>query len=322
MSLIFDALLRSEAEQTGVVPSTLAAATDVLRQAEDRALSERAASVQLDQVDPDNAQYPNSSPLALMTVPIPASLEAAQLGDAVTERRQEEVFGQFRSLAVSAPLHNNLVCLTDGESLAAEKFRFLGISLQNFRRERPLKRLLITSTIPQEGKSTVSANLACTLAKKKQQRTLLLEGDIRRPSLSKMFGVVKVPGLCEYLQGECNLLGAVYHLQGPGFWFLPAGEAPKDPLQILQSGKLSEMMDQLAALFDWIIIDSPPVMPLADTSVWMRVADGILLVLRQGVTQKKHLKSGLEAIEHAKLIGALMNGSNRAAQSDYYYGRP
>jgi Mrp family chromosome partitioning ATPase len=89
----------------------------------------------------------------------------------------------------------------------------------------------------------------------------------------------------------------------------------------MQSGRLSAAMDQLAAWFDWIIIDSPPVMPLADTSVWMRLADGILLVVRQGLTEKGHLKSGLEVLERGKIIGAVLNGSNRPAQTDYYYNR-
>ena len=81
-------------------------------------------------------------------------------------------------------------------------------------------------------------------------------------------------------------------------------------------------MDQLTALFDWIIIDSPPVLPLADTSVWMRLADGILLTTRQGTTQRRQLQRGLEAIESRKLIGALVNSSKHAAASDYYYYGP
>ena len=79
------------------------------------------------------------------------------------------------------------------------------------------------------------------------------------------------------------------------------------------------MMDQLTAWFDWIIIDSPPVMPLADTSVWMRLADGILLVVRQGITEKRQLERGLEALEPKKLIGAVLNGSKRRLAADYYY---
>src|SRR6202034_3352103 len=90
-------------------------------------------------------------------------------------------------------------------------------------------------------------------------------------------------------------------------------------LELLQSGRLSSLMDQLTALFDWIIIDSPPVLPLADTSIWMRLADGILLTTRQGTTTKPQLQKGLEAIEPKKLIGAVVNSSKSAAACDYYY---
>ena len=234
------------------------------------------------------------------------------------DQRLEE-FGQFQSLQVSVPAESRLVCLTDNQSLAAEKFRFVGITLQHLRRERPLKKVLITSTIPQEGKTTVSANLACALARRTQQRTLLVEGDVRRPSLSQMFGLERMPGICECLQGKRDLMTSIYHLEGPGLWFLPAGSAPENPLELLQSGKLSALMDRLTGWFDWIVIDSPPVMPLADTSVWMRLTDGILLVARQGITEKRQLQRGLEALEPKKVIGALLNGSKSMLSSDYDY---
>jgi capsular exopolysaccharide synthesis family protein len=316
MSLIFDALQRSEAERSGVEVSSLSAATEVLQRAELHAASERRAVIQFEQpVAPRSAD----TSLPLEGVPRAATAVGVSGPDELVNDRHSDVFRQFPSIKIAVPPQNRLVCLTDNESLAAEKFRFLGVGLQNLRRDRPLKKILITSTIPQEGKSTVSANLACTLARRRQQRTLLLEGDVRRPSLSQLFGLGKISGICECLQDERNLLTSVYHCEGPDFWFLPAGSAPTNPLELLQSGKLSAMMDQLSAWFDWIIIDSPPVMPLADTSVWMRLADGVLLVVRQGITEKRQLLRGLEALERNKLIGALLNGSNRPARSDYYY---
>jgi Mrp family chromosome partitioning ATPase len=100
---------------------------------------------------------------------------------------------------------------------------------------------------------------------------------------------------------------------------MPAGAAQNNALELLQSARLSAIMDQLTAWFDWIIIDSPPVLPMADTSVLARLADGILLVTRQGTTEKRHLQRGLEALEAKKLIGALLNCSKSSAHSDYYY---
>jgi Mrp family chromosome partitioning ATPase len=87
---------------------------------------------------------------------------------------------------------------------------------------------------------------------------------------------------------------------------------------MMQSGKINDLMDQLCAWFDWIVIDSPPVLPLGDTSVWARMADGILMVTRRGVTEKLQLKKGLAALDQSKLLGALVNGSMDAAHSDYY----
>jgi capsular exopolysaccharide synthesis family protein len=227
--------------------------------------------------------------------------------------------GETESLQVSSDPQDRLVCFNDEESPAAESFRLLGVRLRHLRREKSLKKVLITSTIPAEGKSMVAANIACTLALRTPQKTLLLEGDLRRPSLSRMFGLGKNPGLCEYLRDESSVTRSIYSLKGKGLWLLPAGSAQGNPLELLQSARLPALMEQLTAWFEWIIIDSPPVLPLADTSVWARWADGILLVIRQGTTQKRQLQRGIEAIESKKLIGAILNSSTNSDHGDYYY---
>lgn len=169
----------------------------------------------------------------------------------------------------------------------------------------------------------VSANLACALASSTRKRTLLVEGDVRRPSLSKVFGLEPHAGLCEWLQGGRSLTSSIYRLEPGGIWLLPAGDAPANPLELLESAKLPALIEELAASFDWLIIDSPPVLPLADTSVWTRLADGILLVTRQGTTQKRHLQRGLEALESKKVIGVVLNSSKNSSDNEYYsYRRP
>jgi Mrp family chromosome partitioning ATPase len=100
---------------------------------------------------------------------------------------------------------------------------------------------------------------------------------------------------------------------------MPAGRTPQNPLEVLQSSKLNALIAQLSDWFDCIVIDSPPVLPLADTSVWMRLADGIILVARQGISEKKQLQKGLDAIDPQKLIGSILNCSQGSAHSDYYY---
>jgi capsular exopolysaccharide synthesis family protein len=322
MSLIFDALQRSESERSGIDPSTLSAATEVLELAELHAVSERnVATKSQRQGAARSAAHDTSSAVQPIAPTAVAAHYPPQAELPLIDKNLDDVFAQFQSHVVVVPAKNRLVCFTDSESLAAENFRFLGIRLQHLRRERPLKKVLITSTIPQEGKSMVSANLACSFARRMHQRILLVEGDLRRPTLSQMFGLRTLPGISECLQGEGNLMKSIYHLEGPDLWLLPAGNAPKNSLELLQSGRLSVMIEQLTAWFDWIIIDSPPVMPLADTSVWMRLADGILLVVREGTTEKRQLVRGLEALEPKKVIGALMNGSKRSTASDHYYSK-
>jgi capsular exopolysaccharide synthesis family protein len=291
MSNIFDALQRAEAENAGAEGPSLSLATELLQAAELKmrgsVLTEQQPSVEAFDANPPAP----SSPGGMEQCPV---------------------------LPVSIREESRLVSVAEEGSLGAEKFRFLAVRLRQLRQNRPLKKILITSTIPQEGKSTVSANLACTLARRRQQKTLLLEGDLRRPSLVNQFGVAgKIPGLCEWLGGQTESIN-IYKLEGLGLWILPAGAAPQNPLELMQSGKLSLLMEQLEAWFDWIVIDSPPVLPLADTSLWSRLADGILLVTRKGTTEKQQLKRGLEAIEKSKLLGALVNSSANAAHSEYY----
>jgi len=324
MSLIFDALQRSERERSGGESATPSSVTDLLRcieqhkstseiESSPRPESQKAAS----NVDRDDRVHLQTA-LSIST----ADSSLSECGP-LPEGRRPELFDRFQSLPIAITARSQLVCVGERQSLVAEKFRFLGVRLRHLQRERALKKLLITSTIPREGKSTVAANLACMLARKKQQRTLLIEGDVRRPALSQLFGLQTTPGLCDWLQGNEEMLSNIYHLEDLDLWILPAGRTADNPLELLQSARLSALMIQVNSLFDWVIIDSPPVLPLADTSVWSRLADGILLVTRQGTTEKRQLQRGLEALDHEKLIGALLNCSHSPARNDhYYYYRP
>jgi capsular exopolysaccharide synthesis family protein len=301
MSRIFEALQRSESERSGRSLAPPAVATELLQ------VVEREASAHA----PKDVPAPESAPQDFVQQDFPEK-EFAQNDFAESDLRQ------FQSLPVSLPQDSKLVCLTAPESFGAEKFRFLGVRLRQIQHSRPLKKLLITSTIPEEGKSTVSANLATILARRQQPKILLLEGDLRRPSLAKQFGLGRIPGLSEWLQGEPRMIKDIYRLEGPNLWFLPAGRPPENPLELMQSGRLSELLNQLSTWFDWIIIDSPPILPLADTSVWARLADGILLVTREGTTKKRMLRRGLQALEQSKLLGAVVNSSANTDHSNYY----
>jgi capsular exopolysaccharide synthesis family protein len=292
MSQIFDALQRSEAERLGVSFPVLAGATELLHAAEQ-------ATEAVDTRSRKNAET------------------ASKLNDPSLTHE----FPEFKSLPVSIPPESRLVCLTGKESLAAEKFRFLGVRLRQLQQSKPLKKVLVTSSSPSEGKSMIAANLACTLARKQQHKVLLLDGDLRRPVLAQRFGLGRVRGLSEWLQEGGAQLSNIYRLESAGLWIFPAGNSPQNPLELMQTAALSALMEQLVAQFDWIIIDSPPVLPLADTSVWVKLVDGVLLVARQGTSARKQIQRGLETLDQSKLLGALINGSTDVTHSDYYHYR-
>jgi capsular exopolysaccharide synthesis family protein len=312
MSNIFDAFQRSQAERTGIKVSATGGATELLRIAEQEATDEPASPSPSETVVANEVSL-QSNPVLFSPTPS-YSREAALSGqDAVRASLH-----RFRSIQPSVTPQSRLVSINGEETLAAEKFRFVGVRLKQLQQSRKIKKVLVTSSIPQEGKSTVAANLACVLARR-SPKTLLIDGDLRRPSVAALFGLGKIPGLCECLQGESTLTDNIYHLEEPGCHILPAGNARGNPLELMQSTKLPALLEQLAPWFDWVVIDSPPVLPLGDTSIWMRLVDGILLVARQGVSEKNQLKKGLEQIEGSKLLGAVLNGAATIKHYHYYY---
>ena len=296
MSLIFDALQRSGFEKTGVEYADLVSvATEVL--------------------DAEDEQTPEKQEVAEQ--PAEFQMPAAPMTEDSSQDRTIDVLPALPSLDVHVSSNSRLVCFTEPNSLAAEKFRFLGVRMRQLRQNRTLKKVLVTSTIPEEGKSLVAANLAGVLAKRKE-RVLLIDGDLRRPTLGAHFSLGRLGGLADWLQNGQQTASNIYHLGGPDLWLMPAGDPPADPLELMQSGRLSQLMEQLVPLFDWIIIDSPPLLPLADTTVWQRFADGTLLVVREGTTEKNALQRGIEILKKGDLIGVVLNGSSHGNHQNYY----
>jgi len=327
MSRIFDALQRSGAEQSGVeYPDMVSVATEVFEAPRpapaDRDSRDRAAKFEEkfgEKLEPKFEEIPAEiPPLPAQTVRADAVSEVT-FQSAATEAaaRATELPVEFPALEVSVNPSSRLVYFTEPDSLAAEKFRFLGVRLRQLQQTRRLKRVLVTSTIPEEGKSLVSANLAGVLARRKQ-KVLLIEGDMRRPTLAQQFGLGRLAGLAEWLQSGQQTPSNIYRLGGPGLWLMPAGEPPANPLELMQSGRLSQLMAQLANLFDWIVVDSPPLLPLADTTVWARLTDGTLLVAREGKSQKRQLQRGLEALKTSDLLGVVLNGCTHSDHESYY----
>jgi capsular exopolysaccharide synthesis family protein len=300
MSRIFDALQRSGTEQSGIeYPDLISMATAVFEAP----------------VVPEIAQALVEGPKEeIQVVPL-----AEAIPETAAQPKANAFLTSFPSLEVIVPPSGRLVFFTQPESLAAEKFRFLGVRLRQMRQNRSLKKVLVTSTIPEEGKSLIASNLAGALAQRREKETvLLIEGDLRRPVLAGEFGLGKLAGLSEWLESGGGSATNIYHLNGPGFWIMPGGSPPANPTELMQSGKLSALMNQMTTMFDWIIVDSPPLLPLADSTIWNRLTDGILLVTREGKTQKAPLQRGLEMIKKSNLLGVVLNSCTDQDQDNYY----
>ena len=204
--------------------------------------------------------------------------------------------------------------LTNPGSPASERFRNFAIRLKSFQRRQRLQKLLITSSVKGEGKSVISANLAVTLAQ--TQRTLLIDCDLHQSGLRDVLGVHGQPGIGEWWRHSRSAVNFLRRLDGLSLSYLSAGHVTEQPVEILQSERFAEMLNQMSRWFDWVIVDSPPLLPVADSGLLADQVDAALLVVRQGHTPKPLLKEALKT-ENLKLLGII--GNQWQVSTEHYY---
>lgn len=256
---------------------------------------------------------------------VSAGAEQAKTPAHVLENAEKQ-FSELEQAKVLSPVatpDRRLVALTDEISLAAEKFRVAATMLTNLQEVRPtLKRVVLTSSAPLDGKTTVATNLGITLARRTKRKVLLLGGDFRKPELSKLLGMSGLPGIGDWFYSGQSIAKCLYRIEGMPLWVLPAGKIPGQPLDILQAERTGELMDQLGAWFDFVLVDTPPVLPMADTKIWVRLCDGVLLVVRKGMTEKRFLDEATENLDASKLLGVIVNSATPVHEKLYrrYHG--
>ena len=316
MSRLFEALGDVEAKRRspGVVPST-AASRDVVRPkktAVKAAPPEPAQELEREHRSPDVVPLTVASPDVLPPVATAANVfrsEPTQKGKVLSEIQSKLVETlAARSVPVKALPEARLVALTDPNSLGAEKFRALVTRLDDMRKQCELKSFQVTSSVTDEGKTLVAGNVAVTFAKYCGSKTLLIEGDLHRPTLTSLLGLNELRGLSCWWSGQDPELGKFVHrLNDMPLWFLSAGKPCDRPSSILRSARFVNAFAQLVSQFEWIVVDSTPMLPIVDVNLWSRLVDGTILVVREGVTPVKALKKGLQALDHPKLIGVVIN---------------
>jgi len=245
------------------------------------------------------------------------------LRSVVSEPAELEDAGSVR---VQASSESRLVALTAPKSLAAEKFRVLATRLGNLRAQRKLKSLQVTSSVTNEGKTFVAVNLAVTLASSFGLRTLLVEGDLHNSTVESLLGLSGLPGLSNWWSMQSDGIARFLHrVDDMPLWFLTAGKSCEQPANILQSAQFAGVFASLSTWFDWIVVDSTPMLPLADANLWSRLVDGTLLVVREEVAPVEALKRGLKSLDNPNLVGVVLNEASEFDRAPYereYYGDP
>jgi protein-tyrosine kinase len=230
-------------------------------------------------------------------------------------------FNGVSPVKVQASPSARLVALSQARSLGAEAFRALATRLENLHRQKSLKSVQITSGLVNEGKTLVAANLAVTIASF-GSKVLLVEGDLHRPCLEALLGLHDLRGLGDWWSGQASDITHSLHKLGDiPLWLLSAGNVCDGPSNILQSTRFAETFGRLAEWFDWIVVDSTPMLPIIDANLWSRLVDGTILVVRRGVTSVKALRKGLRSLDNLKLIGVVLNEAlefHLAGNNQYY----
>jgi polysaccharide biosynthesis transport protein len=230
---------------------------------------------------------------------------------------QEEVFPQPDA---------RIVLYSDPASVGADRFRFLRIHLRELWSAGRLKSLLITSPLPQDGKSTVALNLATALAEGGKYRVLLIEADLHHPSITKQLGLEPRRGLTDCLSTSLNPISALRRLSPLNWYLLSAGTTVANPAELLQTAALPNLLQKLQAHFDWILIDAPPVLPATDAISLARQTTATLLVAKAHHTSQVEIEKTIAMVGKHRVLGVVLNGVDGLERlySGYYgyYARP
>lgn len=204
------------------------------------------------------------------------------------------------------------------KSLSAEAYRSLRTSIKYSTVDKPIKTIVVTSSIPGEGKSTIAGNLAFTLSQN-GERVLLIDCDLRKPSIHKKFGVINDLGLTDILVNECSLKDAIKKADSSLF-MITAGTIPPNPSEILGSNSMEELLKELTMNFDYIVMDTPPVIPVTDPLLLAAKADATILVVRARKAREKIIKQTYEELTKVKanVIGSVLNDSETKTNNSYY----
>lgn len=264
------------------------------------------------------------SPWSFAVAPAPPAMAPEEStpapGSSAGERPEPMALFRGFNRAIEA----RLVIGKGAPPMLAEQFRRLAATLHHAQLVQKLKVIMVASANAAEGKSLTAANLALTLSESYRREVLLVDADLRRPSLHEIFQVPNVAGLNDGLKSDAESQLCALKIT-PTMTLLPAGRPDPDPMSSLTSARMQRIIEEAAARFDWVIIDTPPIGLLADASILATMADGALLVIRAGETPHPSVLKAVESFGRERILGVVLNGTELSpddAAGARYYTQP
>lgn len=196
-----------------------------------------------------------------------------------------------------------------------ERFRTLRSRLYKIASTRKLKKVLITSGVAAEGKTFVASNLAQSIIQQPELRVLLMDADLRSSRQHLLYGTQSCPGLSDYLRGDADEYAVIQKGSFENLFLIPGGNLVANPSELLLSDRMKRLLDMVALVFDWIIIDSPPTLPVHDASMLADLVDGVLFVIRAGSTDAEIVEKTAAEFRGKNLLGVVLN---RVQKTDSY----
>ncbi|MGL4873250.1 MAG: CpsD/CapB family tyrosine-protein kinase [Clostridium sp.] len=212
-----------------------------------------------------------------------------------------------------------LITEREPKSIPSENYRKLRTNVIYSSFDEKLKKLLITSSLPGEGKSTTSSNLAMTFSQA-DKKTILVDCDLRKPSVHKKFNISNIIGLTDYIVEKKDISNYLVKYN-ENLDILPAGKVSPSPSEMLSSKAMTKLLDDLAQMYDQVIIDSPPVNVVTDAQILATKVDGVIIVVAAGQTKKDSVITAKESIEKVKgkVLGTVLNKLEVKRDQHYYY---
>ena len=229
------------------------------------------------------------------------------------------------------PTYSQLPALLE-RGPSVEQFRSLRSRIFEMRDIKPLKSILISSGLPQEGKSFIATNLAISLARHKNSKVLLIDGDMRRYTLHQLLGCQPHPGLADYLAGKAGMVEVMQRAEDaptsdkvrtailPNLTFIAGGNGGDKAADLSGNPRFGELIRAASPYFDWIIVDSSPVLPVSDAVNLARWCDGVLLVARGGVTKYQVAQKAQSQLKASNILGFVLNAVQSQPAVGSYYG--